>query len=754
LASGSVAAQFGNPVQATTQQGGIAELLDVTQFTTQTLDLPAEPGEGFAVWMNLDGENRVVLLHPYSVRADNYQLYTDAGNGPVPVASDAPATYRGHVVGVADSGAAASLIDGQLRAIIRMEDGSYRFVQPFSELIPGTDPAQHVVYAAADSVAQPDWVCGNSFLELKAPQSDTAGEPGDDLRTPGNDLAEIAFDADYEFYLENGSSVPATENDIETILNNVDFMYDRDVQINYTLTAIIVRTNSNDPYTATDAGQRLDQFRAEWQANQGGINRDVAHLMTGVNLNGGVIGVAWLGSICSSSFGYGLSESNFSININFRTALTAHELGHNWDAIHCDGDPDCFTMCSGLNGCAGVGDPNFGSRSISDIRSFAQFANCLDEVIGDAGIDHQFVEVPITAQAIADDGTLEQALTYDLQVVITNDDDWTSSDTTAAVDGLLYQHPSFDSNVPQTALWGTFPSTEFDSFFSAANFEVPGFADGPFIDASSMSAIYFDTNNTGNGTYTIGRFTVLGGTNLSIGGASTAASTQGQLHYFDFDIPISIPTLTHQVVEVPITQDAIDEDPTLAGAKTFDLQVETTGGDDWTSTDATASIDGTIYQHPNFDSDVSQATLWGTFPSVEFDSFFTAPTFEVPGFADGPNITNNSMSAIWFDTANTGEGVFTIARYTVTAGTTLSISGTSTAANTDGDLIPFDFSVNVDLDPPCPGDLNGDGLRDQSDLGLLLASYLQDDGGDIDGDGDTDQADLGQFLSVYNVPCP
>ncbi len=53
----------------------------------------------------------------------------------------------------------------------------------------------------------------------------------------------------------------------------------------------------------------------------------------------------------------------------------------------------------------------------------------------------------------------------------------------------------------------------------------------------------------------------------------------------------------------------------------------------------------------------------------------------------------------------------------------------------------------------CPGDLNGDGQRDQADLGLLLASYGQDDGGDIDGDGDTDQADLGALLGVYGEPC-
>jgi hypothetical protein len=48
-----------------------------------------------------------------------------------------------------------------------------------------------------------------------------------------------------------------------------------------------------------------------------------------------------------------------------------------------------------------------------------------------------------------------------------------------------------------------------------------------------------------------------------------------------------------------------------------------------------------------------------------------------------------------------------------------------------------------------PGDLDGDGDVDLSDLGILLASFGVDDGGDINGDGVTDLADLGILLSNY-----
>jgi hypothetical protein len=53
----------------------------------------------------------------------------------------------------------------------------------------------------------------------------------------------------------------------------------------------------------------------------------------------------------------------------------------------------------------------------------------------------------------------------------------------------------------------------------------------------------------------------------------------------------------------------------------------------------------------------------------------------------------------------------------------------------------------------CPEDLNGDGMVDLADLGILLAAYDANDGGDIDGDGDTDLADLGALLAMYDQAC-
>jgi hypothetical protein len=61
----------------------------------------------------------------------------------------------------------------------------------------------------------------------------------------------------------------------------------------------------------------------------------------------------------------------------------------------------------------------------------------------------------------------------------------------------------------------------------------------------------------------------------------------------------------------------------------------------------------------------------------------------------------------------------------------------------------FDAMSLVGSGTVCPGDLDGDGDTDQSDLGILLAAYDLNGDGDLDGDGDTDQSDLGVLLADY-----
>jgi hypothetical protein len=49
-----------------------------------------------------------------------------------------------------------------------------------------------------------------------------------------------------------------------------------------------------------------------------------------------------------------------------------------------------------------------------------------------------------------------------------------------------------------------------------------------------------------------------------------------------------------------------------------------------------------------------------------------------------------------------------------------------------------------------PGDLNGDGIIDGADLGMLLSNWGGSGMGDVDGSGTVDGADLGVLLSAWS----
>ena len=62
-------------------------------------------------------------------------------------------------------------------------------------------------------------------------------------------------------------------------------------------------------------------------------NCDLAHLVTGRDLNGNVIGLSWLGTLCGGYWGSGISQ-DFSSSHYVMTLLLAHEMGHNFGAPH------------------------------------------------------------------------------------------------------------------------------------------------------------------------------------------------------------------------------------------------------------------------------------------------------------------------------------------------------------------------------------------------------------------------------------
>jgi len=347
--------------------------LAVSRLNLQELSLPDQAGSAFEVTVGLDGAPMRLLLSPHSMRSADFQLLVQVEDGIIEQAPAPVATYRGEVEGVPGSVVAASLLDGQLTALVRLGPGLPVFgVQPASAAVAGASRRLHAVYSSADRVAL-DADCGTDTSAPWVPEPPLPAGPAD-----ADKVCEIACDADVEFYNKNGQSVPQTQADIENVLNAVEAIYQADVGILYTTTTILVRTVESDPYSSTDPGTLLNQFSGHWNSAQGAIPRDVAHLFTGKSLAGSVIGIAQLNVICQKSAAYGLSESKWTGSMLYRAALTAHEVGHNWSAQHCNGDSDCSIMCSGLGGCSGDVN-NFGAGEKAQIINKKNSVSCLSD---------------------------------------------------------------------------------------------------------------------------------------------------------------------------------------------------------------------------------------------------------------------------------------------------------------------------------------------------------------------------------------
>lgn len=333
----------------------------------QTLDVPLSPGAGpVLIDVEIAGRDVVLELERHSLRAGDFKLLVSAPDGRlVEMPAPAPNTWRGVASGLDGATVTATINDQGLTAIVDHGAAGIEWqIQPAAGHPSGTYSV-----ARAEDLIIPPGTCG-------VPDGSPA-QPGPPISFLGTglQLCELALDSDYEFYLDNGSSVGNTVDDMERIINRVDDIYVRDADVTFLIGTIVVRSNSNDPYTTSNAGDLLDQFAFQWQNNFGFVQRDLAHMFTGRALNGGTIGVAFLSQVCSSGLGYGLSE-RFTTNLVARTGLTAHEIGHNFSAQHCNGSSNCRIMCATLGGCSND-VTQFAPAVANGIRSYAIGRPCL-----------------------------------------------------------------------------------------------------------------------------------------------------------------------------------------------------------------------------------------------------------------------------------------------------------------------------------------------------------------------------------------
>ncbi len=274
-----------------------------------------------------------LMLAPYSLRAADYRVVAQLADGSLQEVEPGPVTtLRGIVAEVPGVRVAASLGEDGFEGMVDLPDRLW--IAPLGRFVHGAAADQYVVYRQSDVISGGGICGGPNFSVVPGRDSDKGSATGGGNGQRAGYVAELAVDVDVEYFNFYGT-ISGVETRVNNVMNTADVQYGRDVDIDHMITMILVRTAEPDPYTSTDPGTLLGQFRTEWLNNQTGVHRDVALLFTGKNVDGSVIGIAWtIGGICTSG-AYCLAQANCCGSLNCAGDLCAHELGHLWGASHC-----------------------------------------------------------------------------------------------------------------------------------------------------------------------------------------------------------------------------------------------------------------------------------------------------------------------------------------------------------------------------------------------------------------------------------
>lgn len=201
---------------------------------------------------------------------------------------------------------------------------------------------------------------------------------------------EIAVVGDFEFSGATFSGGLTPEQAIVTRMNVVDGIFSSQVGVKMIVSSINVFSDAADPFSSTATPSALlDEFAIWRRDTPTQSSRGLSHLMTGRDLEGTTVGVAYVGSLCSARFGAGLSQG---ILLSSTTAalVIAHEIGHNFGATHdgesgavCETTPQTFLMAPRINGSDQLSD-----CSLAAIATEVGTASCVVPLdVPDADLD-------------------------------------------------------------------------------------------------------------------------------------------------------------------------------------------------------------------------------------------------------------------------------------------------------------------------------------------------------------------------------
>jgi hypothetical protein len=331
-----------------------------------------------------------LTLAPHDMRAANYRGQVSLDGGEVELERGPVRTYKGTVGGMQGAQARFTIDENTLEGIIITSSRLY-FVEPAKRYSAVASSKDFIVYDAADLIEASFGECGVDTLAAKVgaeaarvkAQVGRATKPGTEQVFSPQRTIDLATEADFEYFTHFGSNAGTANAEIITIINAVDGIYNTHFGLRFSIVFQNVWGIAGDPYTATDSGDALDEFSTEWNTTRQGLDRDLAHMWTGKSFDGSTVGIAYRpGMECPlGPFSYGMSERLSNAPANFLVA--AHEIGHNFSAVHTDDPVQAGCENTIMDSSLGAGTlQQFCPFSVNQIETHANNeVACLSQVI-------------------------------------------------------------------------------------------------------------------------------------------------------------------------------------------------------------------------------------------------------------------------------------------------------------------------------------------------------------------------------------
>ncbi len=315
-----------------------------------------------------------LFLEPANMMGGNLTTTVWDGEKAVSLIRTFDPTFKG----TSNQGAALrfTIDENYFSGSIRSKKQEY-ILQPLRDFLPSADVSEIVVFDVKKVKKDQLGKCGVEEIHQKSSNLHKQMLKKTANKTP---LAcyevGIAACTDFSFYQKYSSNVTTAQNRVLTILNLVEG--DFATAFTHNLKMVVVRwfnsTSATEPWTATtNSSTLLNEFRTWANATlTGAPTFDLGQLWTDRTFSSSVIGVAYVGAICST-FKYQCLQ-DFTTGTNLMRVMVSHETGHSFDCNH-DAQGSAFIMAPSVSNVTA-----WSPASVSSVNAYLPTvigSNCL-----------------------------------------------------------------------------------------------------------------------------------------------------------------------------------------------------------------------------------------------------------------------------------------------------------------------------------------------------------------------------------------